>query len=173
MSRSIATAGAPGRLSALFPAFTILVGTLLLALPLPVERGGLPLFPLLLLIAWAGVQPRLVPAPAAFLLGLFADAVAGLPLGVMAASFVAVRVMAGRVSARAAGRSLAEEWLAAAAFLMAAALVQMAALALADRGVAAGPLLVQAALSILGYPAAFALVARLNGRLADKPGLAS
>lgn len=171
MSRSIDPAGPAPWLASTFPALSILAGALLLALPWPVELGGLPLFPLLLLIAWSGVQPRLVPAPAAFLLGLATDAIAGLPLGVMAATFVAVRVLAGRAGARAATRRMAEEWLAAAALLMAAAAFQMAALALAARASAPVPLLAQTAVSILVYPAVFALVAAIHRRLGGTMGM--
>ncbi|WP_448578112.1 hypothetical protein, partial [Thermaurantiacus sp.] len=161
----------PRQLAALLPALTILAAALLLALPLPLAMGGLPLLPLMLLVAWSGVQPRLLPGWAAFLLGLLADALAGLPLGVLGASFVGVRVLAGLAGVRAGGRGLVEEWLAGAALLMAAAAFQMAALALAGSAVAARGILVQALLSILLYPAGFWIVARVNRRLADNPDL--
>lgn len=171
MSRSIDQPALPSPVAALLPVLTIAGGALVLALPLPMAMGGLPMLPLILLVAWSGVQPRLIPGWAAFLLGLLLDALTGLPLGVMGASFVGVRVMGGLAGSRAGGRGLLEEWLAGAALLMAAAAFQMAALALAGNVVAAPGLLVQAALSILLYPAGFAIVARVNRKLADNPDL--
>jgi rod shape-determining protein MreD len=171
MSRSIDQPALPSPIAALLPAFTILAGALVLALPIPMVMGGLPMLPLLLLVAWSGVQPRLIPGWAAFLLGLLADALTGLPLGVLGASFVGVRVLGSLAGARAGGRGLIEEWLAGAALLMAAAAFQMAALALAGSAVAPQGILVQALLSILLYPAGFWIVARVNRRLADNPDL--
>lgn len=154
----------PGAGAAL-PALSILASLPLMALPVPMANGALPALPLLLLIGWAGVQPRLLPPWLAFLLGLLFDMVAGQPLGVFATVFLLVRVLAGLAQARAAGRSVVEEWLFAAGLILVAAGLQLACLMVAGRAVALAPTLVQAALSTLFYPAAFALVAYLNQRL--------
>ncbi|WP_448585184.1 rod shape-determining protein MreD [Thermaurantiacus sp.] len=153
----------PARARAL-PALSIALAILPMALPLPLAAGALPALPLLALIAWAGVQPRLVPAWLGAGLGLLLDLVAGHPLGLMAAVFMIVRLAAAVVDARIAGRTFGEEWLVAAGLLLLASLVQAALLLLAGREPALGPALTQAALSALLYPAVFALVARLNAR---------
>jgi rod shape-determining protein MreD len=136
-----------------------------MALPLPVALGALPALPLLLLIAWSGVQPRLLPPWAAFLLGILFDMVAGQPLGVFGTVFLLVRVMAGLALTRAASRSMLEEWLVAAGLVLLGGGLQLACLLVAGRAIAPAATLVQAAISTLFYPAILAIVARLNQRL--------
>lgn len=162
---------APGPVSPLAiataPAVSMALAVLLLALPVPLAGGALPDLPLLLLIAWGGLQPRLLPSWAAFLLGLLADAIMGLPLGVMATTYAGVRIAIGFLEERAPQRTLWSEWLSAAAFVMLALFLEAAALLIADRAVALAPMLVRAAISIAVYPVALALVVRLMRRILE------
>lgn len=148
------------------PAATLVAGTLVAALPLPLATGALPNLALILLIAWTSLTPRLLPPWSLFLVGLLHDAVAGLPLGVMALVLPAIRIAIRFGEDRMPLRSLGSGWLAAAALVMLAAALELAALAIAGRATAPGPLLVQAGLTILCYPLALALVAAITGRLA-------
>jgi rod shape-determining protein MreD len=137
-----------------------------MALPFPVATAALPSLPLAALIAWSGVQPRLLPPWVAFGLGLLFDAVAGHPFGIAAAVFSIVRIAAGLVDLRAAGRTIGEEWLVAAGLVFLAGIAQAAMLLLAGRAPALLPALWQSGLTALLYPAVFAAVARLNARWA-------
>jgi hypothetical protein len=81
--------------------------------------------------------------------------------------FAGVRIALGFLEERATQRSLWAEWLTAAAFVMLALLLEAAALFVAGRAVALEPLLVRAAVSIMIYPAVFALVVRLMRRIVE------
>lgn len=148
------------------PAATLAAGALLAALPVPLAAGALPNLPLILLVAWTSLLPRLLPPWSLFLVGLLQDAVTGLPLGVMALVLPAVRIAIQFGEDRMTLRGLGSGWLAAAALVMLGALLELVALAIAGRAPAPGALLVQAALTILLYPAALALVAGLTRRMA-------
>ncbi|MCS6987599.1 MAG: rod shape-determining protein MreD [Sphingomonadaceae bacterium] len=157
----------PAGLVPFVPALSVVAATCVVALPVPLAAGALPNLPLAALIAWAGLQPRLVPPLAAFPLGLLADAVAGLPLGVQALTFLLVRLVAGATAERAATRTLTEEWLIAGLLLWGATVLEAGGLALAGRAPALGPLLVQWGLSALSYPAVFAAAGALGRRMAS------
>lgn len=152
---------------AVVPAATLVGGALLSALPLPLGAGALPNLPLLLLIAWAAVVPRLLPPWVLVPVGLVQDAVAGLPLGVMALVLPVVRLAIAAGEDRMTMRGFPEGWAAAAALVMLGAAVEALALLLAGRALAPVSLLLQAALTILLYPAVLGFVAGLIRRLTD------
>jgi rod shape-determining protein MreD len=156
---------APGAVAAT-PALTVALAILVMALPLPLGAASLPDLPLLLVLGWAVVQPRLLPGWSAFFLGLLQDAVSGLPLGVMAVALPVARLLPDLLGLRSNTRSLSAEWLAAAGVIVAAMLVEAGALWLAGQAVRLLPLLLQAGLTILCFPAALAGVARIGRRLA-------
>ncbi len=163
---SLSARPVPAATRASVPGASLAAGALLSALPLPLAAGALPNLPLILLIAWSGVVPRLLPSWSLFVIGLLHDAVGGLPLGVSALVLPAIRIAIRFGEERMANPGLASGWLAAAALVMLATGLELAALALAGRAPAPQPLLVQAALTILLYPAALALVAALARRMA-------
>ncbi|WP_448582379.1 rod shape-determining protein MreD [Thermaurantiacus sp.] len=148
------------------PLASLLGGALVAALPLPLATGALPNLPLILLIAWASLAPRLLPPWSLFLVGLVQDAIAGLPLGVMALVLPVIRIAIRFGEDRMMLRDLRSGWLAAAALVMLAAALELVALAIASRAAAPAALLLQAGLTILCYPPALAFVAALAERLA-------
>ena len=149
------------------PAGTIILSLLLMTLPLPLAWGVMPQLALLFLIIWASLQPRLIPAWAAFLLGLLADFLFGLPMGVWAVLFPAVVVVVRLGEARVEGHSLAVDWAFAAVLLVAAQLLAWQLLVFLGRSPAFWPMLAQAGLSILAYPLAAHIAARIQRRLTD------
>jgi rod shape-determining protein MreD len=151
----------------LAPALGIFAASLVMALPVPLAWGVMPHLPLVLVMLWATVQPRLLPPSAAFLLGLAHDAVAGAPIGLFALVFllmvVAVRVLEHR--SRGAGVALA--WLPACGLVLAAFLLTWQIQQLLLRPVPLGPHAVQALLTCLAIPAMLRLVALQQRRLTE------
>ena len=170
MSRRHATS--PGRMAMrqLLPAASILAATMLMMLPLPLAWGVMPDFALLLLIIWARIQPRLLPPWVAFLLGLCADAILGLPFGVFATVFPLAVVLIRIGEARLEGRDLVVDWGVAALLLLGGHLLAHELLGFAGRAPALAPLLAQAGMSILAYPLATAVAARLQRWLVGAEG---
>jgi rod shape-determining protein MreD len=156
----------PGEAIAATPALTVACAILVMALPLPLGPASIPDLPLLMVLAWAVVQPRLLPGWVAFFLGLLQDAVSGLPLGVMAVALPVARLLPDLLGIRSGTRSLGAEWLAAAGVIIAAMLVEAGALWLAGRAVRFLPIALQAGLSILFFPVALAIAAQIGRRLA-------
>ena len=150
----------------LVPAASILAATVLMMLPLPLAWGVMPDFALLLLIIWSRIQPRLLPPWAAFLLGLFADAMAGLPFGVFATMFPVVVVLTRIGEARFEGHDLSIDWGSAALLVLGGYLLAFELLGFAGQAPALLPMLIQAGLSILAYPIATVIAARLQQWLA-------
>ncbi|MCG2841827.1 rod shape-determining protein MreD, partial [Sandaracinobacter sp. RS1-74] len=149
------------------PAATILLASLLMTLPIPLAWAAMPNIAFLLLIIWASLQPRLVPVWAAFLLGLFADFLFGLPMGVWAVLFPATAVIVRLAEARVEGHSLGIDWAFAALLLVLGHLVASQLMDFAGRAPAVLPMLVQAGLSIIAYPMVASIAARVQRRLID------
>lgn len=162
--------GAGETVRRMVPGGTVFISTLLMTLPMPLAWGVMPNLALLFVIIWASLQPRLMPSWAAFGLGLFADMLFGMPLGVWAVLFpmstIAVRLAEERVE----GHSLAIDWGFASLLLVAAHLLCWQLLEFTGSEAAAIPLLVQAGVSILAYPFAAALAGRIQRRLVDVQG---
>lgn len=149
------------------PAGTILLSLLLMTLPLPLAWGVMPQLALLFLIIWASIQPRLIPAWAAFLLGLLADFLFGLPMGVWAVLFPAVVIAVRLAEARVEGHSLLVDWGFAAFLLVVMQLLAWQFLEFLGHSPAFWPMLAQAGMSILAYPLAASVAARIQRRLID------
>jgi|FEC22Drversion2_1045045.scaffolds.fasta_scaffold00756_3 rod shape-determining protein MreD len=149
----------------LTPGLTVLAGALLMCLPLPLGVGAMPHLALLLVILWASLQPRLMPAWVAFGLGLVLDMLAGLPIGLSALLFALAVVAVRLAEARVEGHSLLVDWAFATLLVGAAHLLTWQLHALLGRSVPLGPLLAQAALTALAFPLAAATVARIQRRL--------
>lgn len=164
---------APGRQPAppgesrrrLTPALTVLAAVFLMCLPLPLDPGAMPNLALLLVILWASLQPRLMPAWIAFGLGLILDLFAGLPIGLSALLFALAVVAVRLAEARVEGHSLLVDWAFVTLLVVAAHLLTWQLHALLGRSVPLGPLLAQAALTALAFPPAAAVVARIQRRL--------
>jgi rod shape-determining protein MreD len=158
------------RLRRLVPAGTSLLAALLMCLPLPLAWGVMPHLVLLLTIMWASLQPRLMPTWAAFLIGFFFDAIAGLPLGLTAfllsAAVVAVRLGEARVE----GHSLFIDWAFTALLVLAAQMLTWQLLGFVGQPAPLAPLLVQALTTILAYPLIALGAARIQRRLIGPEG---
>lgn len=153
------------RVRRLVPAVTTILAALVMCLPLPLAWGVMPHFVLLLTIMWASLQPRLMPSWAAFLIGFFLDALAGLPLGLnallLSAAVVAVRLAEARVE----GHSLFIDWLFTAILVVTAQVLTWQLLGFIGQPAPIAPLLVQAIATILAYPMIALWAARIQRRL--------
>lgn len=152
------------------PAASILVSILLMMLPLPLAWGVMPNFALLLLIIWSRIQPRLLPPWSAFLLGLFADTMIGLPLGIFATLFPLTAVLARAAEARFEGKDLVIDWGVTSLLLLVAHLFAFQLLNFAGRAPALWPMLAQAVISSLAYPVATMVAARLQRWMVGSEG---
>lgn len=150
----------------LVPAGTVFLSLLLMALPLPLAWGVMPNIALLFVALWASIQPRLMPAWGAFLLGLFADLLFGAPIGIWALLFAASVVAVRLVEASAEGHTLLFDWVLAALLATAAHLLAWQMLGFLGLSPPVTPFLAQAALTALAYPPVAALAARIQLRLA-------
>lgn len=134
------------------PVLSVLLAIVAMALPLPLAWGVLPQLPLLLVLVWASLAPHLLPVYAALLLGIVADLVTGVPLGINAfllpLGLVAVRIAESRTEVR----SLFLDWVFTALVVLVASLVGWQMLAFAGHPAPIGPVLAQAALTIIAWP---------------------
>ncbi len=149
------------------PAGTILLSLVVMMLPIPLAWAVMPHLALLFIIIWASIQPRLIPAWAAFLLGLFADFLFGLPMGVWAVVFPMAVIVVRLAETRVEGHSLVIDWAFAAVLLLLAQLLAWQLLDFVGRTPAIVPTLAQAAITILAYPLAASIAARIQRRLID------
>jgi len=76
----------------LMPSMLTLVLVIINVVPLHIPGFSrvAPLLPLIAVYHWAAFRPRLLPAYAVFLIGLFQDILTGAPIGVNAFVFLAV-----------------------------------------------------------------------------------
>lgn len=152
------------------PAFTVFLAMLVMALPIPLAWGVMPHLALLLILIWASIQPRLMPAWLAFLLGLLFDIMVGLPIGHSALLFSAVVATVRLAEAWVEGHNMVLDWLFAAILILAAQLLSVQILRVIGHQAAFGPMMMQAALTILAFPLMVALAARVQRRLAEVQG---
>jgi rod shape-determining protein MreD len=148
------------------PALVAIAGQLLMLAPMPLQVPVMPQLGLMAVLAWAMLQPGLMPPWVAFLVGCVADLLSGQPLGVCATSFA---LAAGTM--RLAGPSLGHyglmfDWLAIAIILLLFMALSGPLLALAGRPVPMLPLLLQWLTSILAWPLVARSCAAIQRRLA-------
>ena len=137
----------------------------LMTAPLFVAVPVMPNLAVLGVLVWTSFQPGLMPAWVAFLLGAASDLLFGLPLGVNATLLPATVVFVRLVELRFAEHRYARDWLFASLIVVAAAVAEWLLLGLGGVAGPLTPLLVQAATTILAYPAVVALFARIQRRL--------
>lgn len=143
------------------PWLSIMLASLLPAMPVIASAPVLPPFGLMLLLAWSQVRPGLLPIWAGLPLGAFDDLYSGQPFGsaILLWSLVMMALLA--IEARFPWRNFALDWLIAAG-LICLCLVAMLAIANAAGGSAALAVIApQAATAVLLYP----LLGRLAGAL--------
>lgn len=148
------------------PAAISMLLLLLMLAPLPLEVPAMPQLGLMAMLAWALLQPALMPPWVAFLVGGVADLLFGQPLGVNATSF-ALAAGTMRLVAPVMGRNgLMFDWLAVAVLLLAFMLLTGPLMALAGRPTEVLPLLLQWLTSVLAWPLLARGCAALQRRLA-------
>ncbi|MFN7176937.1 MAG: rod shape-determining protein MreD, partial [Thermaurantiacus sp.] len=154
MSRpSLRSRPMPERSRVSLPALTVLAAAFLITLPIPLGWNVMPHLPMLLVLLWASVQPRLMPAWLAFLLGIAVDALTGAPVGLNGMLFlllvVAIRIGEGRPE----GQGFALGWAGASLLVVAAFLLSWQIQLLLLRPVPIAPHAVQALLTCFAFPA--------------------
>ena len=147
------------------PAAVTLVLVATMTAPVFANAPVLPHLGLLGVFVWATFQPGLMPPWLAFVVGAAADILFGLPLGINATLLPAVAVFVRLVEARYGVHRYGFDWLLAVAVILAFELLQWGLLALAGTHGPLTPLLIQAATTILAYPAIVLLFASIQRRL--------
>ncbi|MGI4878775.1 MAG: hypothetical protein ACRYG4_14950, partial [Janthinobacterium lividum] len=109
--------------------------------------------------------PGLMPPWLAFVVGVVADILFGLPLGVNATLLPATALFVRMVDAKYGYRSYGYDWLVAAAVIVAFELLQWQLLGVAGTHGPVAPLLVQAVATIAAYPAIVLMFAGIQRRL--------
>lgn len=153
------------------PAMTSMVMLLLMLAPLPLVVPIMPHLGLLAVLAWAMLQPGLMPPWVAFGVGAVADLLFGQPLGVNATLFaVAAGVM--RLLERRIGRhGHGFDWAVATVVMLAVMACTGPLMALAGRPVPMLPMLWQAPATLTAWPLVVRLAAGIQLRLvASMPG---
>jgi rod shape-determining protein MreD len=148
------------------PAMISVALLLLMVMPLPLAVPAMPQLGLMAVLAWALLQPGLMPPWLAFFIGAFADLLFGLPLGVNATAFALLAGMM-RLLAPLFGRNgLIFDWLMVAMLLLLFALLVGPLMALAGRPVSMLPLVLQWLTSVLSWPLVARFCAAIQRRLA-------
>lgn len=136
--------------------FAVTLGLLLLtAVPshLPFLTGISPMLPLVGVYYWAIYRPDLLPAWAAFVIGLLADVIAGTPLGVDALVLLVVQGLSARQRRFFLGKSFTVSWWAFALLAAGAAGATWALVALlVGRPMDASPLIFEYLLTLGLFP---------------------
>jgi rod shape-determining protein MreD len=142
------------------------IGFLLLMLaPLPLVVPAMPQLGLMAVLAWALIQPGLMPPWLAFLVGALADLLFGQPLGVSAVCF-ALAAGTLRTAAPLLGKGgLLFDWLLISLLLLAFMMLTAPLMALAGRPGPVLPLLLQWLTSILAWPLVARSCAAIQRRL--------
>lgn len=149
------------------PGIVTLVLIAAMTVPLFVSVPVMPNLGLLAVVIWTSFQPGLMPPWLAFAIGVASDLLFALPLGVQATLLPAAVVAVRLLDLRFAANRYAFDWVAASAVITVFAVAEWRLLAFAGVDGPLGPLLIQAATTILAYPAVVALIARIQRRLAS------
>lgn len=146
----------------LVPALTSAAAIALMSLPLFAPLPVLPHLAFLTVVAWTLFLPELMPPWVAFLLGVFADAVLGLPLGVNATLLPVLSLSLSAFERRFGYLPFIAEW----ALIALAALIYFflswELLSFARGDLPFAPLLFQAGTTALAYPAVAIVCARIQ-----------
>ncbi len=154
-----------GYLERVVPGLVTLVLVAAMTAPLFVNVPAIPDFGLLGVLVWANFQPGLMPPWVAFLIGVVADILFGLPLGIHATLLPVAVIVVRQADTRFADHRYAFDWLFASAVIAAFAAAEWLLLGVAGTSGPFAPLAVQAATTVLAYPAVVGLFARIQRRL--------
>lgn len=151
-----------GHWRAFVPTLSSAIAILLMSAPLLVPVPALPHLGFLAIACWSLFQPELMPAWAAFLLGLLADAVLALPFGTNATLLPLLSASIGAVGRYFGTRPFVADWVLVTLLSFLYAIIGWRLLSFAGGELPLSPLMTQAATTALAYPAAAALCARLQ-----------
>lgn len=146
----------------LVPALSVLVLLLLMTAPIVLPWPALPQLGLLGVFVWATFQPGLMPPWLAFGLGLCADLLFGLPLGVEGLLFALTALFVRLFESRFGHHRFGFDWVVACTVSLAHGLVGWQLLALAGVDGPLQPLLLQGVTTAAAYPLIVLLCARLQ-----------
>lgn len=144
------------------PWITVMLGSLVPALPVIASTPLLPPFGFMLLLAWRQIRPGLLPVWAGLPLGLFDDIYSGQPFGSSMLTWSLAMIVLDIIEARFPWRSFWQEWLVG-SLMVVGCLLAGAVFANAAGG--STPLVMIAPQSVLGillYPLAGRLVAMFD-----------
>ncbi len=151
------------------PAMTTLLLLFVMTVPLMAPAPIFPQLGILAIFVWSTFQPGLMPAWAAFLLGLVADLLFGQPMGVNATLFALAAVFVRVFEARFGRHAHGFDWAVASATIIGFELLTWQFMALSGKPVPLAPLGWQVLTSIAAYPAVVWLCGRAQ-RAAFGPG---
>ena len=151
-----------GLLKRALPGLSTLLLTVLMTLPVFASFPLLPNLALLGVFIWATFQPGLMPPWVAFLLGLSADLLLGLPLGINATMLPLVTIFVRTFEARYGHHSYGFDWMVAASVIFVYELLTWQLLAFTGTHGPFAPLLIQVATTVLAYPAVILFCARIQ-----------
>lgn len=144
------------------PGLSTLLLTALMTLPVFASFPLLPHLALLGVFIWATFQPGLMPPWVAFVLGIVADLLLGLPLGVNATLLPLVTIFVRTFEARYGHHSYGFDWMVVAAVVLVYELATWQLLGFTGNHGPFAPLLIQAATTVLAYPAVILFCARIQ-----------
>ena len=153
----------------LVPALSVLVLLLAMTAPVVLPWPALPQFGLAAVFVWATFQPGLMPPWLAFLLGLAADLLFGLPLGVEGLAFALTALFVRLFERRFGHHRFGFDW---SIFALVAAVHALLGWQFLGFAGVSGPLLpqfLQAATTAATYPLVVLLCARLQRRWLRAP----
>lgn len=150
------------------PALLILGSMLIMVLPVFLPGPTLPHLPLLGVYYWSTHRPNLLPAWAAFLIGLAVDIVLGMPLGLNALLFVLIRAGLGSQITAFLARPYIFGLAVAAPVILLFQVMTWTLLLPFEPRIGLTPFLVQAATTLAAWPLMTRLCALAQTRLVDK-----
>ena len=147
------------------PAATVLLLLILLTAPIILPWPALPALGLVAVFVWATFQPGLMPPWLAFVLGLVADMLSGLPFGVQATLFALTALFVRIFERRFGHHRFGFDWIVMGGLAIAYAVLQWQFLGFAGVDGPLQPLLLQAVSTTVIYPFVVLLCARIQRRL--------
>ena len=148
--------------AAYIPAFTVIAGSLIAALPIISVRGWYPDFGFLVLIAWRLLRADAWPAWWAAPLGFLNDLLAGLPIGMSVTLWTGVMIIMDLVDRRTIWRDYWIEWALAAALILGAESFEWWLAGLTGAPFPYRSILPPAIVAILAFPIVAGLVSRTD-----------
>ncbi|HVH37404.1 MAG TPA: rod shape-determining protein MreD [Sphingomicrobium sp.] len=152
----------PRPAAAYVPAGSVVLGSLLSAMPIISTSGWYPDFGFLVLIAWRLLRADAWPAWWAAPLGFINDLLSGLPIGMSVTLWTAVMIVMDLVDRRTIWRDYWIEWALAAALVIAAETFEWWLAALTGAGFFYGSIVPPVMVSVLAFPIVAWLVSRLD-----------